>query len=106
MPMPSNASAHDSGTRMEGFIVIDYMPEWPSAIREMTQWVASGKIKSKNFIVKGGLKVAQQALQDLFAGVNTGECLVGKVKSTGKTTGVVANTVVGKMILEVHNPGE
>ena len=48
------------------------MKEYPAAIEEMAQWIADGKIKSKNTIVKGGLKAAGQALADLFTGANTG----------------------------------
>jgi NADPH-dependent curcumin reductase CurA len=59
--------------RMEGFIVFDYEKQFPEARKELTQWLAEGKIKRKEFIVKGGLAVADKALVDLYKGVNTGE---------------------------------
>jgi NADPH-dependent curcumin reductase CurA len=59
--------------RMEGFIVFDYEKQFPEARRELSQWLAEGKIKRKEHIVKGGLAVADQALVDLYKGVNTGK---------------------------------
>jgi NADPH-dependent curcumin reductase CurA len=59
--------------RMEGFIVFDYEKQFPQARRELAQWLSEGKIKRKEFIVKGGLAVADKALVDLYEGVNTGK---------------------------------
>lgn len=59
--------------RMEGFIVFDHFKEYPTARKELAQWLAEGKIKRQETIVSGGLKVAEQALGDLFKGGNTGE---------------------------------
>lgn len=59
--------------RMEGFIVFDHAKEYPSARKQLAQWLAEGKMKRQETIVKGGLKVAEQALVDLFKGGNTGE---------------------------------
>lgn len=58
---------------MEGFIVFDHAKEYPSARKQLAQWLAEGKMKRQETIVKGGLKVAEQALVDLFKGGNTGE---------------------------------
>lgn len=58
---------------MEGFIVLDYLPEVPSAIKELAVWVSQGKVKSKNTVIKGGLAKAEQALVDMFKGANTGK---------------------------------
>lgn len=64
-------------SRMEGFIVFDYEKEYPRALRDLSQWLAEGKIKRKETIVKGGLQQAENALRDLYDGRNTGkhECL-------------------------------
>lgn len=59
---------------MEGFIVFDHAKEYPAARKQLSQWLAEGKIKRQETIVKGGLKVAEQALVDLFKGGNTGNC--------------------------------
>ncbi|KAJ0117331.1 nadp-dependent leukotriene b4 12-hydroxydehydrogenase [Diaporthe amygdali] len=66
--------------RMEGFIVFDFVKEYPAARKQLAQWLAEGKIKRQETVVKGGLKVAEQALLDLFKGGNTGKLLV-EVKS-------------------------
>lgn len=58
---------------MEGFVVFDYAPEFPSARAELSQWLSEGKIQRKETIIKGGLREAEQALCDLYKGVNTGE---------------------------------
>jgi NADPH-dependent curcumin reductase CurA len=62
--------------RMEGFIVFDYIPQYPEARKELAQWLGEGKIQRKETIVKGGLKAAEQALLDLYKGINTGKLLV------------------------------
>ncbi|CAN8105340.1 unnamed protein product [Discula destructiva] len=62
--------------RMEGFIVFDHFKQYAAARRQLAQWLAEGKIKRQETIVKGGLKVAEQALGDLFNGGNTGKLLV------------------------------
>lgn len=66
--------------RMEGFIVFDFIKEYPAARKQLAQWLAEGKLKRQETVVKGGLKVAEQALVDLFKGGNTGKLLV-EVKS-------------------------
>ncbi|GAW13654.1 hypothetical protein ANO14919_030430 [Xylariales sp. No.14919] len=62
--------------RMEGFIVFDFAEDFPRARQEIGEWLASGKLKRKETIVKGGLEKAEYAIQDLFAGNNTGKLLV------------------------------
>lgn len=59
--------------RMEGFIVFDYAKQYPEARRQLAQWLAEGKLQRKETIVKGGLVKAEQALVDLYNGINTGE---------------------------------
>ena len=58
---------------MEGFIVFDYAKEYPRALKDLAQWLSEGKIKRKETIVKGGLPQAENALRDLYNGVNTGD---------------------------------
>lgn len=61
---------------MEGFIVFDHRKHYAEARKQLAQWLAEGKIKRQETIVKGGLRVAEQALVDLFKGGNTGEYLI------------------------------
>lgn len=60
---------------MEGFIVLDYVAEWATAMKELAVWTSQGKLKTKNTVVKGGLEQAEGALRDLFKGMNTGKIL-------------------------------
>lgn len=62
--------------RVEGFIVFDYAKRYDEARKELTQWLAEGKIQRKETILKGGLKVADKGLLELYKGVNTGKLLV------------------------------
>lgn len=80
---------------MEGFIVFDYAKEYPRALKDLGQWLSEGKIKRKETIVKGGLDQAQNALRDLYNGVNTGKsyALCCRGDRTDKTT--------GKLLVEV-----
>ncbi|KAI4110733.1 MAG: hypothetical protein LQ345_006922 [Seirophora villosa] len=59
--------------RMEGFIVFDYSSSYPSARAQLALWLAEGKIQRKETIITGGLERAEQALVDLYNGVNTGK---------------------------------
>lgn len=68
--------------RMEGFVVFDFAKDYPRALKELSQWLGEGKIQRKETIVKGGLGKAEQALVELYKGVNTGKLLV-QVKDGG-----------------------
>jgi len=63
--------------KMQGFIVFDYEKQYPEARKEIAQWLEEGKLQRKETIIKGGLKAAEQALLDLYKGVNTGEFALG-----------------------------
>jgi NADPH-dependent curcumin reductase CurA len=62
--------------RMEGFIVFDYADRYAEARKELAQWLAEGKIKRTETVVKGGLKEAEIALVGLYQGINTGKLMV------------------------------
>lgn len=62
--------------RMEGFIVMDHVKHWPQARKELAQWIAEGKMKKSETIVKGGLEKAEEALIGLYNGVNQGKLMV------------------------------
>ncbi|KAL4801258.1 hypothetical protein BDV18DRAFT_149655 [Aspergillus unguis] len=61
---------------MKGFIVFDYADRYASALKEMSSWLAQGKLVRKEHIVSGGLEAAPQALVELYNGVNTGKLMV------------------------------
>ena len=58
---------------MQGFIVFDFAKDYPQARQQIAQWLAEGKMKRKETIIKGGLGVAESALSHLFKGGNTGK---------------------------------
>lgn len=61
--------------RMQGFIVTDYVAQFPEAKKELAQWLSEGKLKRMETIVKGGLGKAEEALVGLFNGANTGKLI-------------------------------
>jgi NADPH-dependent curcumin reductase CurA len=61
--------------RVEGFIVLDFLPQWGEFSAEMGQWIAAGRIKDRVTVVDG-LENAAKSLGLLFSGGNTGKLLV------------------------------
>ncbi len=61
--------------RMEGFLVMDYAASYGKAADEMAQWLAEGKLKSKEHIVEG-IERFPEALNMLFTGENFGKLIV------------------------------
>jgi NADPH-dependent curcumin reductase CurA len=61
--------------RMEGFIVLDYMPRAAEAVAELAGWLRQGKLKDR-VDVQRGLENAPAALARLFRGENHGKQLV------------------------------
>ncbi len=60
---------------MTGMVVFDYTPRFPAAITEMAQWMAAGKLRSREDIVQG-LPQFPQALLKLFTGENHGKLVL------------------------------
>ncbi len=85
---------------MEGFIVFDYAKEYPRALKDLAQWLSEGKIKRKETIVQGGLNECENALRDLYNGMNT-----GKLASCPVKVGV-SNVNSGKLLVEVKPVNE
>jgi NADPH-dependent curcumin reductase CurA len=61
--------------RLQGFIYTDYVPRLPEFYRDMSRWIASGQVKSRDTIVEG-LERMPEAFLGLFEGANTGKMLV------------------------------
>ena len=61
--------------RMEGFIILDYLPRAHEAIGALAGWVQAGKIRHK-VDVQHGLENAPAALRRLFDGHNDGKQLL------------------------------
>lgn len=75
-PGPSNyITLLTKRSRMEGFVVIDYMDRAMEAIMQLGQWLAQGKLKHREHIVEG-LENAPKAIMHLFNGTNQGKLIV------------------------------
>ncbi len=62
-------------SRMEGFLILDYLERFPGAQLEMARWVAEGRIHHREHVVEG-LERAGEALNLLFSGGNTGKVVL------------------------------
>ncbi|MEE4659954.1 MAG: NADP-dependent oxidoreductase, partial [Halieaceae bacterium] len=62
-------------SRMEGFIVLDYLPRFGEAIAYLAKHVAKGDLISKESMMEG-FEQMPNALMALFAGENIGKQLV------------------------------
>jgi NADPH-dependent curcumin reductase CurA len=60
---------------MKGFIILDYYHRFGEAIRELSQWVSEGKLKSEQTVVEG-FENLPHALNMLFKGENKGKLVV------------------------------
>jgi NADPH-dependent curcumin reductase len=61
--------------RMEGFIILDFMPRAPEALTPLSGWLREGKLKDR-VDVKEGLENAPATLARLFKGENNGKQLL------------------------------
>jgi NADPH-dependent curcumin reductase CurA len=63
-------------SRMQGFLVFDYVKQYGDALGEMAGWLQSGKLKTREEIVEGSIEDFQPALMQLFRGDNTGKLVL------------------------------
>ncbi|KAI0040260.1 alcohol dehydrogenase [Auriscalpium vulgare] len=61
--------------KIEGFIVFDYVKEYPRALKDLSSWIADGSLKARYHIVQG-LEKAPEALPLLYNGGNVGKLVV------------------------------
>jgi NADPH-dependent curcumin reductase CurA len=62
-------------SRMEGFLVLDYLDRFDEGAAKILEWVLEGRLHAREQIVDG-LERAPEALNMLFTGGNTGKLLV------------------------------
>ena len=73
---PSNiALAVGKRLELKGFIVSDRFSAMPAFVREMSAWIAAGRVKWRQS-VEHGVKRAPAAFLKLFSGENVGKMLV------------------------------
>ncbi len=61
--------------RMEGMVVFDWAPRYAEAVQQMGQWMAEGKLKSREDIVEG-IETFPETLLKLFRGENFGKLIL------------------------------
>ncbi|WP_040814930.1 NADP-dependent oxidoreductase [Nocardia concava] len=61
---------------MTGFVVFDYADRYGEAAAEIAQWIAEGKLKSREHVVEGGVASFGETLNLLFSGGNTGKLVL------------------------------
>lgn len=75
--IPSQLAANivSSRLRLQGFILSDYLTDFPQATAELSAWVKQGKIKNLETVVDG-LPNAARAFRGMFEGKNSGKLTV------------------------------
>jgi NADPH-dependent curcumin reductase CurA len=61
---------------MEGFVVFDFASRYPEGAAKLAEWLKSGELKSREYVVEGGVKGFPEALLKLFSGENTGKLVL------------------------------
>jgi NADPH-dependent curcumin reductase CurA len=61
--------------RMEGIVVFDYAARFPDAVRDIAQWMAEGRFKSREDVVEG-IDTFPETLLKLFDGENFGKLVL------------------------------
>jgi NADPH-dependent curcumin reductase len=75
-PGPSNYfNLTPKRARMEGFIILDYVPRFPEAFEALGRWQSEGKLVQKEDVAVG-LENAPRTLMRLFTGENFGKQLL------------------------------
>lgn len=62
-------------TLVKGFIILDYLDQFPTGLETMAGWLMDGKIKFETDVVDG-LEKAPGSLERLFSGKNLGKLVV------------------------------
>ena len=61
--------------RLEGMVVFDWAPRYGEAVRQLSQWMAEGRLKSREDIVEG-IETFPETLLKLFSGENFGKLVL------------------------------
>ena len=61
---------------MTGMVVFDYAERYGEAARAMAHWIAAGRLKAREDVVKGGIDAFPETLLMLFEGTNTGKLVL------------------------------
>ncbi|WP_022823861.1 NADP-dependent oxidoreductase [Hymenobacter norwichensis] len=64
-----------TSTKLQGFIVSDYLDRWPEGVKQLTEWYTQGKLKGEETVTEGFDQIPA-AFLGLFKGENTGKAVV------------------------------
>lgn len=64
-----------TSTKLQGFIVSDYLPQWPEGVAKLKEWYGEGKLKFEETLTEGFDQIPA-AFLGLFQGDNTGKAIV------------------------------
>jgi NADPH-dependent curcumin reductase CurA len=61
---------------MTGMVVFDYAARYPEAAAKMAEWMAQGRLVSRQDVVRGGIDAFPETLLRLFRGENSGKLVL------------------------------
>ncbi|SDX68735.1 NADP-dependent oxidoreductase [Hymenobacter psychrophilus] len=64
-----------TSTKLQGFIVSDYLSQWPAGVKQLGEWYSQGKLQFEE-TVTDGFEQIPAAFLGLFQGDNTGKAVV------------------------------
>ncbi len=62
--------------RMQGFLVFDFADRYAEGVTAMAGWLAEGKLRSREDVVRGGIAEFPEVFLRLFRGDNTGKLVL------------------------------
>lgn len=64
-----------TSAKLQGFIVSDYLPQWPKGVQQLTEWYQQGQLRTEETVTEGFEQIPA-AFLGLFKGENTGKAIV------------------------------
>jgi len=64
-----------TSSKLQGFIVSDYLERWPEGVQQLTEWYSQGRLKFEETVTEGFDQIPA-AFLGLFKGENTGKAVV------------------------------
>ena len=64
-----------TSAKLQGFIVSDYLPQWPEGVKQLMEWYSQGQLQTEETITEGFDQITA-AFLGLFKGENTGKASV------------------------------
>ena len=61
---------------MTGFVIFDYADRFDEGVSQLTQWLRSGELRSREDVVEAGIDQFPDVLLRLFRGENTGKLIL------------------------------